>query len=59
MAKLAGRRAVITGAARGIGAGIARRFAEEGAALVLVDRLEPELTGTCEELRAAGADVEP
>ena len=58
MGKLAGRRAVITGAARGIGAGIARRFAQESASLVLVDRLEAELRETTDELCSQGSNVE-
>ena len=59
MNRLIGRTALITGAARGIGAGIARRFADEGAALLLVDRLEPELREVVDGLRARGAEVEP
>ena len=39
MGVLAGRRVVITGAARGIGASIGRRFAAEGAAVAVLDRL--------------------
>jgi NAD(P)-dependent dehydrogenase (short-subunit alcohol dehydrogenase family) len=37
MARLAGKRAVITGAAQGIGKAIAERFAAEGATLLLAD----------------------
>ena len=36
--RLAGRRALVTGAADGIGLGIARRFAAEGAHVAAVDR---------------------
>jgi 3-oxoacyl-[acyl-carrier protein] reductase len=43
--------AVITGAARGIGKGIATRFAEEGAKLVLTD-LDPRVAATAQELGA-------
>ena len=47
--------AVITGAASGIGAACARRFAAEGASLVVSDISRQACTGIAEELGNAGA----
>jgi len=54
---LAGRVAVITGAASGIGLAMARRFAGEGMKLVLADIERPVLQRAGEELGRTGADV--
>ena len=47
--------AVITGAASGIGRGIAERCAQEGMKLVLADVEETALAQTQQELQATGA----
>jgi 3-oxoacyl-[acyl-carrier protein] reductase len=51
---LAGRVAVITGAARGIGAQAAVTFAQAGADVVLADVLEDGLAATADRVRALG-----
>ena len=51
--RFAGKVMVVTGAAQGIGAGVASRAAAEGASLVLVDRAEI-VTETEAAIRAAG-----
>ena len=47
------RVAIITGAARGIGAAIARRFAEEGLRVVIADKDEDAGEAIADELGAA------
>lgn len=43
--RFAGKRAVVTGAARGVGRAIAERLLAEGAEVLLVDRQEPQVAG--------------
>jgi NAD(P)-dependent dehydrogenase (short-subunit alcohol dehydrogenase family) len=52
--RLAGRRAIVTGAASGIGRASAIRFAAEGAAVVAVDLAEDGLAETVAKIEAAG-----
>lgn len=59
MQKVEGRVAVVTGAASGIGRGIAERLAEAGMKVVLADIEENALSETAAALRASGADVHP
>lgn len=52
--RLAGRRALVTGAGRGVGAAIARRLAEEGAAVAIVDLDCTTVEDLASEIRASG-----
>jgi 3alpha(or 20beta)-hydroxysteroid dehydrogenase len=51
--RLAGKVAIITGAARGQGAAEGRRFASEGAKVVLTDVLDSDVKAVAEEIGAA------
>lgn len=52
-----GRVVVVTGAASGIGFGLAERFAAEGMRVVMADVEEPALVEAAQVLRADGAEV--
>ena len=54
MGKLAGRTAVVTGAATGLGRGIALLFADEGADVAVIDRNGEGAARTAETIRARG-----
>jgi 2-hydroxycyclohexanecarboxyl-CoA dehydrogenase len=53
--RLAGKVAIVTGGAQGIGRGIARRLAQEGAKVAVADINETGATNTVAEIKAAGA----
>ncbi|WP_240795888.1 SDR family NAD(P)-dependent oxidoreductase [Yimella sp. RIT 621] len=55
---MAGRTAMLTGAARGIGAATARLFAERGADVLICDVLPDEAGALVDELRATGIRAE-
>jgi NAD(P)-dependent dehydrogenase (short-subunit alcohol dehydrogenase family) len=55
--RLAGKVAIITGAASGMGAATACRFAREGAKVVVADVLEDEGRQVVESIRAAGGEA--
>ena len=57
MKDFAGKVAVVTGGASGIGLGMATRFAAEGMRLVLADIEEGALEASATGLREGGAEV--
>jgi NAD(P)-dependent dehydrogenase (short-subunit alcohol dehydrogenase family) len=54
---LEGRRALVTGGSKGIGAAIARELVTEGVSVAICARNEDEVLATAEELRSDGAFV--
>lgn len=57
-ARLDGRRALVTGAGRGLGVAMAAGLAELGAAVTLVARSAAEVEAAAAEIRAAGGQAE-
>jgi NAD(P)-dependent dehydrogenase (short-subunit alcohol dehydrogenase family) len=56
---LTGRRALVTGASRGIGLGVAEALTKRGASVAITGRKPDNLDAAVQQLQATGADVRP
>ena len=56
MSRFEGKRVIVTGAASGFGEATAKRFADEGARVMLTDVQGDRMDGVAEAIRASGAD---
>src|SRR5689334_14515518 len=59
MPEFQGKLVIVTGAARGLGRGLALEYAKQGARLIITDILDGQLKETAEELRREGYEVWP
>ena len=57
LTSIKGKSVIVTGGSKGIGRGIARVFAAQGAQVTIAARGEEALKATCDELNAAGGTV--
>ena len=57
--RFAGKGALVTGAAQGIGRAVAEQLAREGARVVIADASAPQAQLVVEGIRAAGGDATP
>jgi len=55
--RFAGDTVLVTGSTRGIGEGVAKRFAREGASVVVTGRSEDDGAATVSDIEAAGGDA--
>ena len=58
MIRMVGKRVLVTGAARGIGNGIAKRFLQEGAKVILTDKRESDLEKTTVDFKQNGWEAD-